>query len=171
MKSAEIADTDDRCSDFLHHKGIMPRLATRPRIGRHPRSSTLLDLLARASRSWTVRSRMSRELIIFGGALLIGLIGVPLAIWFVGNRILGPYTHGTNTHAGPMALLGDFFVGLGHGAISYWVVALGPAVIILLVRIAWAFIPPRPPVPRASVPRPSVKSNRRIEPTVSKDRL
>jgi hypothetical protein len=139
----------------------MPRLATRPCIGRHPRSSTLLDPLARASRSWTARSRLSRELIIFGSALLIGLIGVPLAIWFVGNRILGPYTHGTNTHAGPMALLGDFFVGLSNGAISYWVVALGPAFIILLVRVAWALIPPRRPV----------KSNRRIEPTVAKDRL
>jgi hypothetical protein len=103
---------------------------------------------------------LSRELIIFGSALIIGLIGVPLAIWFVGNRILGPYTHGTNTHAGPMALLGDFFVGLSQGAISYWVVALGPAFIILLVRVAWALIPPRRPV----------KSNRRIEPTVAKDR-
>src|SRR6266702_6944065 len=127
MKSAEVADTDDCRSDFLHHKGIMPRLATGPRIGCRPRSSTLLDLLARARRPFTARSRTSRELIIFGGALLIGLIGVPLAIWFVGNRILGPYTHGTNAHAGPMALLGDFFVGLSHGAITYWVVALGPA--------------------------------------------
>jgi hypothetical protein len=85
---------------------------------------------------------------------------VPLAIWFVGNRILGPYPHGTNTHAGPMALLGDFFVGLGNGWVSYWVVALGPAFVILLVRIAWAAIWPR-----------RVKSNPRIEPTVAKDRL
>jgi hypothetical protein len=143
----------------------MPRLATRPCIGRRPRSSTLLDLLARARRSLTPRSRTSRELIIFGSALLIGLIGVPLAIWFVGNRILGPYTHGANTHAGPMALLGDFFVGLGHGALIYWVVVLGPAVIILFVRVAWALIRPRPPA------RPPVKSNPRIEPTIAKDRL
>jgi hypothetical protein len=139
----------------------MPRLATRPCIGRHPRSSTLLDLLARARRSSGARSRIGRELIVFGTALIIGLIGVPLAIWFVGNRILGPYTHGTNTHAGPMALLGDFFVGLGHGVLSYWVVALGPAFIILFVRVAWALIGPGRPV----------KSNRRIEPTVAKDRL
>jgi hypothetical protein len=104
---------------------------------------------------------MSRELLIFGSALLIGLIAVPLATWFVGNRILGPYTHGSNAHAGPMALLGDFFVGLSHGAISYWVVVLGPAFIILFVRVAWAFIRPSRPV----------KSNPRIEPTVAKDRL
>jgi hypothetical protein len=141
----------------------MPRLATRPCIGRRSRSSTLLDLLARVCRPFTARSRTSRELIIFGGALLFGLIGVPLATWFVGNRILGPYTHGTNTHAGPMALLGDVFVGLAHGELSCWVVALGPALIILFVRVAWALINPRP--------RPPVKSNRRIEPTVAKDRL
>jgi hypothetical protein len=104
---------------------------------------------------------VSRELLIFGTALLIGLIAVPLATWFVGNRILGPYTHGTNTHAGPMPLLGDFFVGLSHGALSYWVVALGPAFIILLTRVAWALIIPGRPV----------KSNPRIEPTVAKDRL
>jgi hypothetical protein len=60
-----------------------------------------------------------------------------------------------------MALLGDFFVGLSHGAMSYWVVALGPAVIIIFVRIAWTLIRPRPPT----------KSNPRIEPTVAKVRL
>jgi len=121
-----------------------------------------MDLLARARRSLTIRSPIGRELILFGGALLIGLIGVPLAIWFVGNRILGPYTHGTNTHAGPMALLGDFFVGLSRGWISYWVVALGPAVIIIFARVAWALV---------HRPQPPIKSNRRIEPTVAKDRL
>lgn len=60
-----------------------------------------------------------------------------------------------------MALLGDFFAGLSLGWISYWVVALGPLVIILLARLAWALIRPKPPV----------KSNPRIEPTVAKDRL
>jgi hypothetical protein len=89
---------------------------------------------------------------------------VPLAIWFVGNRILGPYTHGTNTHAGPMALLGDFFVGLGHGESSYWVVALGPAFIILFVRIAWVLITRRGPI------KSNPKSNPRVEPTIAKDR-
>ncbi len=110
-----------------------------------------------------VRSRFGRELILIGGALLFGVILVPLAIWFVGNRILGPYTHGSNLHAGPMALLGDFFEGLSLGWVSYWTVALGPLVIILFVRVAWALIHTRP--------NPPVKSNRRIEPTVSKDRL
>jgi hypothetical protein len=34
VKSAEVADTDDCCSDFFHDTGIMPRLAIRPGIGR-----------------------------------------------------------------------------------------------------------------------------------------
>ena len=123
----------------------------------------LLELLARIRRLFIVRSRFGRELILIGGALLFGVILVPLAIWLVGNRILGPYTHGSNLHAGPMALLGDFFEGLSHGWVSYWTVALGPLGIILFVRLAWALIHPRP--------KPPVKSNRRIEPTVAKDRL
>jgi hypothetical protein len=139
----------------------MPRLAIRSRIGRRSRSPPLLQPLDRVRRLFTVRSRLGRELILIAGALLFGVILVPIAIWLVGNRILGPYTHGTNLHAGPMALLGDFFEGLSRGWVSYWIVALGPLVIILLARVAWALIRPKP----------AVKSNRRIEPTVAKDRL
>jgi hypothetical protein len=87
---------------------------------------------------------MSRELIIFGSALFVGLILVPLAIWFVGNRVLGPYAHGSNPNAGPLALVGDFFAGLGQGALTCWSVVLGPAVIILFVRLAWALIKSNP---------------------------
>jgi hypothetical protein len=36
-----------------------------------------------------------------------------------------------------MALLGDFFAGLQHGLITFWIVVLGPAVLILLARLAW----------------------------------
>jgi hypothetical protein len=97
-------------------------------------------MLSRARRSFTDLSRVTRELIIFGAALIIGLVVVPLAIWSVGNRILGPYTHGSNTHAGPMALLGDFYFGLSQGWTTFWIVAVGPAVIILFVRVAIALL-------------------------------
>ena len=79
--------------------------------------------------------RLRRELIVYGVALLCGLIGVPLLTWWGGNRVLGPYTHDQNTHAGPLALLGDFFIGLLHGSAVFWVVALGPAALVLLVRL------------------------------------
>jgi hypothetical protein len=128
------------------------------------KESALLEPLARVRRLFIVRSPVGRELLILVSALLIGVIGVPLAIWFVGNRILGPYTHGTNLHAGPMALLGDFFAGLSLGWISFWCVAVGPLLIITLARLAWMLIVPKRPV--AAVP-PSKK--RRIEPTVAED--
>jgi hypothetical protein len=132
------------------------------------KESVLEDLLARVRHALTVRSRFARELIVIGVGLLLGLVLVPLAIWFVGNRILGPYTQGNNLHSGPMALLGDFFSGLSQGWLSYWIVALGPLAIILFVRGAWALINPNSGAP--DIPA-SVESNRRIEPTVSKDRL
>jgi TctA family transporter len=87
--------------------------------------------------------------------LLFGLIGVPLLIWVGGNRVLGPYTHEQNLHAGPLALLQDFFLGLLHGSAVFWVVALGPAALVLLVRLFIALVrampstrdqdPPAPP--------------------------
>jgi hypothetical protein len=81
-----------------------------------------------------------RELIIYGAALLLGLVGVPLLIWVGGNRVLGPYTHGQNLHAGPLALLQDFYLGLLHGSAVFWVVALGPAVLLLLLRLFIRYI-------------------------------
>jgi hypothetical protein len=144
----------------------MPRLADkhRPSVGRRSRSLPLLDLLARARSSFAARSWVIRELVLLCLSLLVGVILVPLAIWFVGNRVLGPYTHGSNAHAGPLALLGDFFVGLGSGWVSYWMVALGPTVIILFVRAAWSALSNKS---NGESPPPK----RRIEPTVAKDRL
>ena len=66
--------------------------------------------------------------------LLCGVVVVPLLIWVAGNKVLGGYTHGPNQHAGPGALLGDFFVGLAHGSSVFWLVALGPAIFLTLLR-------------------------------------
>jgi hypothetical protein len=80
-------------------------------------------------------SRAQRELLGLALALLCGVVVMPLLIWVVGNRVLGPYTHGQEQRAGPFALLQDFFVGLVHGSAVFWAVALGPAALILLVRL------------------------------------
>src|SRR5256885_17021345 len=77
--------------------------------------------------SYGALPRAQRELVIFGLALLCGLIVMPFLIWFAGSRVLGPYTHGQNAHAGPFALAADFFLGLVHGSAVFWAVALGPA--------------------------------------------
>jgi hypothetical protein len=76
-----------------------------------------------------------RELIVYGAALGLGLLLMPFLIWFAGNRVLGPYVHGQNTHAGPFALFTDYWVGLAHGSAVFWAVALGPALLLFLVRL------------------------------------
>jgi hypothetical protein len=80
-------------------------------------------------------SRTRRELLGFALALLVGLVLMPILIWVAGNRVLGPYTHGQDLHAGSFALLQDFFIGLVHGSAVFWAVALGPAVFVLLLRL------------------------------------
>ncbi len=76
-----------------------------------------------------------RAVILYALALLFGVLIVPLLIWLIGNRVLGPYTQGQNTHAGPVALLADFFQGLVHGSAVFWAVALGPLGVLLLLRL------------------------------------
>lgn len=79
--------------------------------------------------------RARRELVVYGAALLFGLLVMPFLIWFGGSRVLGPYTHGQNAHAGPVALLADYFVGLAHGSAVFWAVALGPVLLLVLLRL------------------------------------
>jgi hypothetical protein len=115
-----------------------PRQTSAPPLGRlqdlppeRPRSRVPED----DEPSPRVPRRLRRELITYGALLLFGLIGAPLLTWVAGNRWLGPYTHGQNLHGSPWALLQDYFLGLLHGSAVFWVVALGPAVLVLLVRL------------------------------------
>jgi hypothetical protein len=75
------------------------------------------ERLAQLRDTYGTLPRARRELIIYGAALLFGVLLMPLLVWVVGNRLLGPYTHGQNPHA------------------VFWAVALGPAVVLLLVRL------------------------------------
>jgi hypothetical protein len=79
--------------------------------------------------------RLRREALLLSVALACGLLLMPFLIWVVGDRVLGPYTHGQNLHAGPLALLQDFFIGLGHGSAVFWGVALGPLLLLCAVRL------------------------------------
>ena len=89
-----------------------------------------------------VMAIVRRELIILGIALLCGFLLVPLAIWAVGNRILGPYTHVQDPTAGtgPMRLLADYYDGLVHGSVVFWWVGFGPYVLVCLVRLIWGVL-------------------------------
>jgi hypothetical protein len=83
---------------------------------------------------WGSLGALPRELILIGAALIVGLLVMPLVIWAGGNRVLGGYTQGTNLHAGPLALLSDFFTGLANGSTVFWGVALGPLIVLLFLQ-------------------------------------
>ena len=85
---------------------------------------------------FSLETRTRRNLALFGGAFALGVLIIPLLIWLVGHRVLGPYTHGEDPHGlGPFALYGDYFSGLAHGWLGYWAVALGPAVLLFGARL------------------------------------
>jgi hypothetical protein len=102
------------------------------------RRTSLPEPLTSARRSFAAQSRARRELTYFGLALVAGLLVVPVLTWLVGARVLGPYSRGTEVHNNPLALLGDFFTGLAHGYVVFWVVALGPVLCLLLIRLFMA---------------------------------
>ncbi|HEV2286409.1 MAG TPA: hypothetical protein VGR80_10220 [Steroidobacteraceae bacterium] len=103
-------------------------------------------------------SPLRRELIAVGAALAFGILVMPFLIWFGGNRVLGPYTHGDDLKAGPGALFADYVVALVHGSAVFWGVALGPLVLLLLVQGFLTLLRTVPQLrrgsPPASPPRP-----------------
>jgi hypothetical protein len=79
--------------------------------------------------SWSLPAAVRRELVILAGALAFGVVVVPPLLWLAGTRSLGPYAGG-----GPGALVESFFRGLASASLAFWVVALAPYLITLVVR-------------------------------------
>jgi hypothetical protein len=65
--------------------------------------------------------------------LPMGVLLLPPLIWLLGSRVFGPYAAG-NTRD----LVDHFFRGLGQGQQAFWIVALGPYVVILTLRLTLA---------------------------------
>jgi hypothetical protein len=86
------------------------------------------------------RNRRTRFEVTFASAwLAVGLFGLPAAIYVVGVLILGPYKPG----AGLLQFYGDFFGDLAKPTLRAWVIALGPLVLISIVRLLFWGVPRR----------------------------
>jgi len=70
-----------------------------------------------------------RELLTTILCLIVGLIVMPCLIFAVGRLCLGPYAHGSL-----FALWHDFLSGLSTGSEAFWFIALGPYLLLWLVR-------------------------------------
>ena len=93
-----------------------------------------IERLMRARQQFEELPRRQRDGILAIAALAAGLFVMPFLIWAAGNRVLGPYTHGDDPRGGPLALFSDYVVGLAHGSAVFWVVALGPLALFMLIR-------------------------------------
>jgi hypothetical protein len=120
--------------------------------------------------------------LIFGSLLLAaGLFVMPALVYWVGTALLGPYGEG----AGAGTFYGDFFGDLASGSGRAWTLALGPLVLISMLRLIFLRRPapdeadqsaepdaaPRPVRPAASSAKPAntKPANRRVEPRVTLD--
>jgi hypothetical protein len=113
-------------------------------------------------------NRLRFELIIGSILLAFGLFILPGLVFWVGSTLLGPY----GKEAGIGTFYGDFFGDLASGAGRPWALALGPLIIIGLIRLL--FLRRSAPIPHedAALPQRSTRSatdSRRVEPRVSLD--
>jgi hypothetical protein len=111
------------------------------------------------------RQRLRFELIFATLWLAFGLFLLPAIIYTVGTLLLGPY--GENQGLG--AFYADFFKDLVEPAGRAWILALGPLVVVYILRLVFlgrATQKDTEPEPEAQ-PAPPPRS--RVEPRVSGD--
>jgi hypothetical protein len=70
-----------------------------------------------------------RELLLAAGALVAGLVLLPLLVWVAGAVVLGPY------RGGPWRLWLDYLALLGSGSLAAWILLLGPYALLLGFRL------------------------------------
>ena len=79
--------------------------------------------------------RLRFELIFASIWLAVGLFVLPAPIFAVGGALLGPY----GENGGRLGrFYGDFFGDLAEPSVRAWAIALGPLVLISLLRLVFA---------------------------------
>jgi hypothetical protein len=73
---------------------------------------------------------LRRELLWALIALPVGVLLLPPLIWLVGSRVFGAYAGG-----GTRDLVEHFFRGLAQGQEAFWIVALGPYLVLIALRL------------------------------------
>lgn len=121
---------------------------------------------AAAQSAETSHHRLRFELILGSILLGLGLFMMPALIYWVGAVLLGPY--GSNGTLG--TFYGDFYGHLAIGSVRAWVLAVGPLILVSLLRLIFLRRPqpdsdaaPRQPLPV------DPGDGRRVEPRISLD--
>ena len=77
-----------------------------------------------------MKFRPGRELLIATAVLALSLTVLPVAVYFVGVRVVGEYA----TDGGVWDLLFHVWTDLAAGRLAAWLLVLSPYLIILLLR-------------------------------------
>lgn len=113
------------------------------------------------------KRRARFELVLASILLAFGLFVLPALIYAVGILLLGPYGEG----AGMGRFYGDFFSDLIEPSGRAWALALGPLVLILVLRLIFLDVwrAPRDEEPEAPARAEPPREHARVEPRVSLD--
>ncbi len=101
------------------------------------------------------RHRLRFELLFAAGWLALGLFALPALIYGIGTLLLGPYGEG----AGLGDFYADFYGDLATPSGRAWAIALGPLLLISLLRAVFLGISPRADADDAA-PRPAAGARR-----------
>jgi hypothetical protein len=112
-------------------------------------------------------SRLRFELIFGSVWLAIGLFALPAIIYGVGVALLGPYGEGQGASLG--VFYANFFGDLASGEVRTWLLALGPLLLISLVRLVFLGTHPKPEVVADEPPRAPMEQRGRTEPRIGAD--
>lgn len=96
----------------------------------------MTNALAHYWRRYRALPRLQRELATLGLMLLLAITLLPLAIWIAGQFFLGDYIR--DPSGSPTGGLGAFWVdymaGILGGSPGYWMVLLGPWILLMAGR-------------------------------------
>lgn len=129
----------------------------------------MIERLANPSHPEPSNARLRFELIFASVWLAVGLFLVPALIFWVGIVMLGPY--GESTGGGLGDFYADFFGDLASGVGRTWLLALGPLILVTLVRLVFIGVGPKAE-PTGDEPPPAVRTapvpsdHRRLEPKI-----
>lgn len=118
----------------------------------------------------TLRQHRIRFELIFGSVwLALGFFVLPALIFWVGVTLLGPYGEGQG--AGMGTFYGDFYADLARGEVRTWSLALGPLILISILRAIFIGTRPKPAAVEEATPPPAPRpaESRRVEPRVDSD--
>lgn len=77
-------------------------------------------------------SALKFELVLAAALLCAGLLLLPMAVYWVGQFVVGEY----ESDGGVAGLLGALWTDLGQGSIPAWILVSSPYVVIQLFRLA-----------------------------------